>query len=71
MMVSDLLKTLRKELNISQDELARTIFVTTTTVSRWENGKSTPNRIAREMLADYCDKQGIKKELIEMVRKIR
>ena len=68
---SELIKTVRNELGLSQDELAHAIYVTVTTVSRWENGKSIPSRIALNMLADYCEKQGIDKELIQSVRNAR
>lgn len=71
MSASELLKTVRKELGLSQAELANVIFVTVTTISRWENGKSLPTRIARETLADYCEKNDIEKDLISAIRKIR
>jgi len=71
MTASELIKTVRKQLGVSQDELSHAIFVTSTTVSRWENGKATPTRIARQMLADYCEKNGIDKELVDAIRNDR
>lgn len=32
------LKDIRKDHNLSQEELARRLFVTRQTISRWENG---------------------------------
>lgn len=37
------LKFLRNKMNISQEELAKRLFVTHQTVSNHENGKSQPN----------------------------
>ena len=68
MTISELLKQIRTELNMSQNELAQAICVTSTTVSRWENNKSTPNNMARTVLADYCKKQGISENLVAAIK---
>ena len=36
--VANYIKTKRQELNISQDDLARELHVTTSAVSKWERG---------------------------------
>lgn len=41
--INDLLKNKRKELGITQEELADKIFVTKKTVSNWETGKTFPD----------------------------
>lgn len=41
---------LRQRLRLTQEDFAHHIGVTFSTVNRWENGKSTPNRIARRLL---------------------
>ena len=41
--LSQKLKKLRKEKNLSQQQLARTLKVTGQAVSKWENGKSYPD----------------------------
>lgn len=38
----DVIAKLRKEHQLSQDELAAKLFVTRQAVSRWENGDTTP-----------------------------
>lgn len=45
------LKFLRNKMNISQEELAKRLFVTNQTVSNHENGKSQPNF---EMIEKYA-----------------
>ena len=41
--ISNFIKMKRKELGITQDELAKKLFVTEKAISRWETGKGTPD----------------------------
>ena len=41
--ISNLIKTKRKELGITQEELAEKLFVTEKAISRWETGRGTPD----------------------------
>jgi len=41
--ISNLIKAKRKELGITQEELAQRLFVTEKAVSRWETGRGTPD----------------------------
>ena len=41
--ISNFIKTKRKELGITQDELAKKLFVTEKAISRWETGRGTPD----------------------------
>lgn len=43
MNTKDVLKTIRVQKNLTQDEMAEKLSVTRQAVSRWENGDSTPN----------------------------
>jgi putative transcriptional regulator len=47
----DRIRTLRQRLQLTQEDFAHLIGVTFSTVNRWENGKSAPNRIANRLLA--------------------
>jgi putative transcriptional regulator len=51
------IRTLRQRLQLTQEDFAHLIGVTFSTVNRWENGKSTPNRIAFRLLAGLEKKQ--------------
>lgn len=41
--ISNFIKTKRKELNLTQEELAKKLFVTEKAVSRWETSRGTPD----------------------------
>ena len=41
--ISNFIKTKRKKLGITQDELAEKLFVTEKAISRWETGRGTPD----------------------------
>ena len=53
--IGTFLKTLRKEKNLSQEELADKFFVSVRTISRWENGNTLPDISVLIELADFYD----------------
>lgn len=50
------LKRVREALGISQEDLARELGVSFATVNRWENGKTTPSRLARSQFEAFCSR---------------
>lgn len=44
------IRRLRQELNMTQENFAHEIGVTFATVNRWENGRTTPNKVAQKVL---------------------
>lgn len=42
-MIGDIIKEIRRNVNMTQDEMAQALYVTRQAVSRWENGETTPN----------------------------
>lgn len=44
------IRRLRQELNMTQESFAHEIGVTFATVNRWENGRTTPNKVAQKVL---------------------
>lgn len=42
MAISDIITSIRKESGITQEDMARKLYVTRQAVSRWENGETTP-----------------------------
>lgn len=61
------LKEIRTQLNMSQEQLARELHVSFATVNRWENGKNSPNMLARKALYDFCVIREVDRELIKML----
>lgn len=44
------IREIRQGLRVTQEDFAHMVGVTFSTVNRWENGKSKPNRIAQRIL---------------------
>lgn len=44
------IRRLRQKLNLTQEDFAHLIGVTFATVNRWENGRTTPNKVAQKVL---------------------
>ena len=55
MAIKDVLPQLRKERGLTQEELARKLFVTRQAVSRWENGETTPSIDMSKLIAAELD----------------
>ena len=55
MTVGDALVRIRKERNLTQEGLARKLFVTRQAVSRWENGETSPSIYMCKLIAATCD----------------
>ena len=62
--ISELIKNIRSELNLSQEGLARELYMGFTSVDRWENHKSKSNQIVRHALAELCRKNNLDQKLI-------
>jgi len=68
--LDEVLKRLRKELSISQEQLARDLNVSYTTLNRWENNRTTPSRLARVAIKDYCVANAVSQEIIDALGRI-
>ncbi|MFC1817486.1 helix-turn-helix domain-containing protein [Thermodesulfobacteriota bacterium] len=60
---ADLVKSVRKQLGISQEELARELGVSFATVNRWENNKTKPIKLARTQFDVFCRKMAHQEKL--------
>ena len=49
-----LVKQVRRQLSLSQEDLARHLGVSYTTVNRWENGQSRPSKLAKAQFNAFC-----------------
>ena len=51
-----LIKEIRRQLGLSQEDLARELGVSYATVNRWENRLSRPSKLARAQLDAFCER---------------
>jgi putative transcriptional regulator len=51
-----MVKEVRRQLALSQEDLAREPGVSYATVNRWENGQAEPSRLARAQLDVFCER---------------
>ena len=54
---SQIVKTVREKLCMSQEDLARALNVSFATINRWENGKTHPNKLTKNVFFDFCRQQ--------------
>ncbi len=47
-------RSIRRQLDISQEDLARALGVSYATVNRWENGQAMPSKLAKAQLDAFC-----------------
>jgi len=50
-----LVREVRRQLGISQEELAHELGVSFATINRWENGKTIPFKLARMQFDAFCE----------------
>ena len=50
----EFVKKVRKDLNVSQVDLAKALNVNFTTINRWENNRVVPSNLAMKSFIDYC-----------------
>jgi putative transcriptional regulator len=47
-------KEVRRQMGLSQEELAHALGVSFATVNRWENGKTVPSKLAFKQFTAFC-----------------
>jgi type I restriction enzyme M protein len=63
--ISRVVKELRSQLNLSQEELAAKLGVSFATVNRWENEKITPRGKAKEAIMKLIEESGLDRDALE------
>ncbi|MFZ1201561.1 MAG: helix-turn-helix transcriptional regulator [Desulfobacterales bacterium] len=51
---SQRVKEVRRQLALSQEELAHALGVSFATANRWENGKTVPSKLAQRQFKQFC-----------------
>jgi DNA-binding transcriptional regulator YiaG len=57
-----IVKCVREQLGMSQEEMAHALKISFATINRWENGKTHPNKMAKSVFFDFCEQHGIQAE---------
>ena len=55
---SQFVRSLRRELKMTQEEFAHELGITVGTVNRWENGRFRPSKLARATLLEFAERHG-------------
>ena len=71
MTIDKILKEIRKQLNISQETLARELDVSYATLNRWENNKAKPSRLAMRRMKEYCTDNHISEDIKQFFESFR
>ncbi|MFN2366329.1 MAG: helix-turn-helix domain-containing protein [Desulfurivibrionaceae bacterium] len=50
-------KEVRRQLALSQEELAHALGVSFATVNRWENGRTAPSKLAQRQFDLFCGRK--------------
>lgn len=62
--MSEFVRAIRRELKMTQEELAHQLGITVGTVNRWENGRFRPSKLARAMILDFAKRHGLTPERV-------
>ena len=57
--MKNLIKAIREEVRMSQEQFAKELATTPVSINRWENGKVVPNLMAQKQLLEFCKKYNI------------
>lgn len=57
--MDNLIKLIRKQAGLSQEQFASALGTTVLSINRWENGKTTPNKMAQIQIYEFCKKNNI------------
>lgn len=65
MQLSETLRTIRQKAFLSQEEFAKELSVSASTINRWETGKVKPNLTALKKLSSFCEEHNLLYDAIE------
>lgn len=66
MSLPEAIKLTRQTLFMSQEVFANEIHVSVATINRWENGRSKPNLVAMKSIKEFCEKNDLPFETIQV-----
>ena len=63
--MKDYIRQIRMDANMNQGQFAKALGTTAITINRWENGKTTPNKMAQKQIYEFCKNHQI--NLVDMI----
>lgn len=66
----EIIKRIRNQLKITQEQFARELSISFSTISRWENGHTIPSRLAKICLLEFCKNNSVDIEIISELEKL-
>lgn len=66
----DVIKAIRKDLNITQEQLARDLDISFSTINRWENGHTSPSKLAKMRLLEFCRRNNVNVVITSEIEKL-
>lgn len=70
MTFSEIIKSIRKQLGITQEQLAHELNVSFSTINRWENGHTVPKKLTIVCLIEYCRNNVVNGTIIYELEKL-
>lgn len=70
MISCNMIREIRLQLGYTQEELARELRVSFSTINRWENGKTSPSKLAVMRLIELCNTKDLDGTLISELNKL-
>lgn len=64
MAFNDIVKSIRKQLGMTQEQLAHELNVSFSTINRWENGHRVPKKLTIVCLIEFCQQNAVDKAII-------
>ena len=59
MKINEFIKLIRLRLGITQEQLARDLGISFSTINRWENGRTVPSKLAKLRFLEYCSQNNV------------
>jgi len=70
MTFEEIIKNIREQLNITQEQFAHELNISFSTINRWENGHTSPSKLAKMRLFELCGKKNIDTAIFSELKKL-
>lgn len=70
MKFEDMIKKIHKQLQITQEQFARELNISFSTISRWKNGHTAPSKLAKICLLEFCKNEDVDTAIISKLEKL-